>query len=350
MARGIKHSYEFIKQQFEKEGYKLLSDKYINNKQLLDYICSKHHKHKINWNSWDHGSRCPCCAGQSKPTIKEIEKSFKDEGYELLTKYYKNNTQKLDYLCSNGHKHNISWKEWKRLGNRCPYCSRKIKKTIFEIKDLFEKENYILLTTDYNNAYTRLYYICPIGHKHSIRWHNWSSGHRCPYCAGQTKPKIDEIKVSFSNEGYELLSTTYQTNKTLLKYRCPKGHKHSISWLKWKQGRRCRKCSYISRGLLKSGPNSCWWKGGISCEPYCQDWTKEYKEYIKERDGYICLNPGCRSISRLVVHHIDYNKKDCSPQNLITVCNVCNLSANHNRGWYTFWYQAVLYNRYNYKY
>ena len=34
------------------------------------------------------------------------------------------------------------------------------------------------------------------------------------------------------------------------------------------------------------GKDNTNWRGGISCEPYCQDWTKEYKEYIKERDDY----------------------------------------------------------------
>ncbi len=39
----------------------------------------------------------------------------------------------------------------------------------------------------------------------------------------------------------------------------------------------------ISKNMtILSGDKHWNWKGGISCEPYCQDWTKEYKEYIKE--------------------------------------------------------------------
>ena len=93
------------------------------------------------------------------------------------------------------------------------------------------------------------------------------------------------------------------------------------------------------------------WRGGITCEPYCQDWTKEYKEYIKERDSYICLNPYCyKGNIVLSVHHIDYNKKNCKPSNLITVCRSCNTRANRDRGWHKAWYQAIMYRRYNYKY
>ena len=44
-----KLTYEFVKEQFEKEGYTLLSEKYINCFTKLDYICPKGHKHSISW-------------------------------------------------------------------------------------------------------------------------------------------------------------------------------------------------------------------------------------------------------------------------------------------------------------
>lgn len=96
------------------------------------------------------------------------------------------------------------------------------------------------------------------------------------------------------------------------------------------------------------GENNPAWKGGIECEPYCQVWSdKEYKESIKERDGHQCLNPDCNHTSiRLCLHHIDYDKKNCHPNNLITVCRSCNTRANFNREWHTAWYQAIIYNRY----
>ena len=89
------------------------------------------------------------------------------------------------------------------------------------------------------------------------------------------------------------------------------------------------------------------WKGGISCEPYCDVWLdKEFKESIKERDGHQCLNPDCfGNIHRLSVHHIDYNKKNCKPENLITLCTSCNSRANKDREWHKSWYKAIIYRR-----
>jgi hypothetical protein len=101
--------------------------------------------------------------------------------------------------------------------------------------------------------------------------------------------------------------------------------------------------SQLMKGELN--PN---WKGGITCEPYCQVWAdNEYKESIKERDGYKCLNPECNRTSiKICIHHIDYNKKNCHPRNLVTICFGCNGKANGNREWHQSWYQAIIFRRY----
>ena len=100
-------------------------------------------------------------------------------------------------------------------------------------------------------------------------------------------------------------------------------------------------------GMQRVGPKSSNWKGGISREPYCQDWTKEYKEFIKERDGHKCLNPYCnRKFTKLHVHHIKYIKKNCDRFNLITLCGSCNSKANTDREWHESWYKAIIYRRY----
>lgn len=108
-----------------------------------------------------------------------------------------------------------------------------------------------------------------------------------------------------------------------------------------------KKVSKSRRGLLL-GPDNPNWKGGISCEPYCSAWfDKEYKESIRKRDGGVCLNPYCNNNSECIcIHHIDYNKKNCKPSNLITLCNSCNASANFNRKWHKAWYKAIIYRRY----
>jgi hypothetical protein len=76
-------------------------------------------------------------------------------------------------------------------------------------------------------------------------------------------------------------------------------------------------------GLLH--PN---WNGGTSFEPYTTDWTVTLKRSICERDNYICQV--CSQYGN-TVHHIDYDKKNCNPNNLITLCKSCHPKTNRNR-------------------
>lgn len=80
------------------------------------------------------------------------------------------------------------------------------------------------------------------------------------------------------------------------------------------------------------------WLGGKSFEPYTTDWTNTLKQAIRERDNFVCqvCNEGQKH-EALSVHHIDYNKKNCNPTNLISLCRKCHLKTNYNRGkWQMF--------------
>ena len=277
-----------------------------------------------------------------KLTLEYIKKQFEKEGYKPLIKEYVNAYQRLNFICPNGHLHSICWVNWQQ-GNRCSYCSGKVKKTIEFVKLKFEKDNYILLTKKYINNKQKLDYVCPNGHKHSTTWNDWQQGKKCGYCYSKIKLNMEFIKSEFEKEEYTLLTDMYIDNKQKLKYICPNGHKHSISWNVWKRGIRCSYCTSIK--ISGSGnPN---WKGGVSCEPYCDVWLdKEFKESIKERDNYGCQNSDCWGISeKLSIHHIDYDKKNCKPDNLITLCNSCNSRANKNRKFHEDFYSTIMYKR-----
>jgi len=344
-AHTIKPTIEFIKGSFEKHNYKFLTKKYKNNKQKLEYICPKGHKHSITWNDWQQGKRCPYCYGNIKLEIDFVKRSFEKYNYKLLTVVYVNNTQKLEYVCPKGHKHFITWLNWQN-GHRCPFCAINAKPSIDTIKERFEKESYILLTEKYINSKQKLEYSCPKGHRYFTSWNKWRNGYRCPYCAGLVKLTIEFVRESFKKYGYELLTKKYVNSYQKLDYICSEGHKHFITWNNWQHGYRCPTCATIK----KFGSGNHNWKGGISKEPYCQDWTKDLKEFVKERDGYKCMNPSCWGKDAvLTVHHINYNKKSCGPENLITICRSCNSRANFDRSWHEAWYKAVLYRRgYNY--
>lgn len=76
--------------------------------------------------------------------------------------------------------------------------------------------------------------------------------------------------------------------------------------------------------LSHSGERSSAWRGGLSQKPYSPDWTRRLQRLIRERDHYTCQVCGKKDKKRLSVHHIDYNKKNCDLNNLITLCPSCH--------------------------
>lgn len=87
----------------------------------------------------------------------------------------------------------------------------------------------------------------------------------------------------------------------------------------------------------QKGEKSYNWKDGISYQPYPDEWTNSLKDSIRERDKYTCQECGIHQdelngrFKKLDVHHIDYNKDNLNPDNLITLCKSCHSKTNNNR-------------------
>lgn len=99
---------------------------------------------------------------------------------------------------------------------------------------------------------------------------------------------------------------------------------------------------------LQIGEKNNNWQGGISFEPYTIDWEETLRESIRQRDNYICQLCGTHQeeleefIKKLDCHHIDYNKKNCSLNNLITLCRSCHMKTNTNRNYWINYFNSLL--------
>ncbi|MCJ7747878.1 MAG: NUMOD3 domain-containing DNA-binding protein [Desulfobacterales bacterium] len=96
----------------------------------------------------------------------------------------------------------------------------------------------------------------------------------------------------------------------------------------------------LAARLREKNPN---WNGGTSFLPYPPIFNGELKQLIKQRDGNQCQNPDCgEGFSFLMPHHINYDKNDCRPLNLIALCQSCNGKANSHREEWKQLYQRIV--------
>lgn len=80
------------------------------------------------------------------------------------------------------------------------------------------------------------------------------------------------------------------------------------------------------------GEKSHWWKGGVTNNPYPDEFNRYLKQEIRSRDNHrcqCCFEDVYRS-KRGHVHHKDGNKQNCDKSNLILVCATCH-NAIHGR-------------------
>jgi len=198
----------------------------------------------------------------------------------------------------------------------------------------------------------------PIGEKAN----NWRGGKlkiKCVQCEKDFYKKPDQIKRAKNNFcSHECHSNWRKSNmdgknnpnwkggsQKVYCYQCGKQFKKRLYAIKDTRKNFCsKKCQGIWTSFNQSGKGNPRWLGGIACRGYCQTWNdKEFKNYIFDRDEHKCQNPDCWGINdKLCRHHVDYDKKNCTPDNVILLCNSCNPRANTNREWHTAYYQAII--------
>jgi hypothetical protein len=179
------------------------------------------------------------------PSTKKLNPAWvisqlKKEGYTLLEEYINVNTPIMS-LCPNGHKYKVRWANFNK-GQRCRECylATKFKDSNY-VEDQFKKEGYKLIDS-YKDARTPMRFVCPKGHEHKISWNSFRNGLRCAYCSKYKKPISNNmVKEAFESEGYILLGN-YIKCHIPMEIICPKGHKHRLSWKSFIIGRRCVYC------------------------------------------------------------------------------------------------------------
>jgi hypothetical protein len=202
------------------------------------------------------------------------------------------------------------------------------------------------------------------------------------------KYRIEIRSNSESHQGIQegINNPAFIDGSTFKKHYCIDCKTEEISYSSWRIGtQRCLKCWHeFNRGInnskFKGGKpkcidcgkqlssyttvdgrcNNCYRKFNVGKNhhsfihgegniPYPNEFNDQLKESIRKRDNYTCQNCSMTEEEHLIVmgrvldiHHIDYNKNNCDNNNLITLCNQCNVRANSNRDYWFAYYQKQL--------
>lgn len=96
-----------------------------------------------------------------------------------------------------------------------------------------------------------------------------------------------------------------------------------------------------------SSPN---WKGGISFDPYCIKFTKEFKERVREffdRKCYVCGKSEEGLGRKLDIHHVNYDKMVCCNNVkplFVPLCRSCHSKTGSDReSWEEFFTISISY-------
>jgi len=149
----------------------------------------------------------------------------------------------------------------------------------------------------------------------------------------KTKLKMRENHIDFNGENNPFYGKKH-TEESNQKNR--KSHEGKKQTEEFKQ----------KQSELHEGKNHWNWQNGKSFELYGIEFNKKLKQSILERDNYECQNPNCEHLSEgLNCHHIDYDKKNNIPENLITLCKSCHTKTNYNREYWIGFYQNIMMNK-----
>jgi len=200
-----------------------------------------------------------------------------------------------------------------------------------------------------------------------------SDAHKGKKPSLETRKKLSECRKGEKNPFYGKNHTEEAKEKNRQSHLGLTGEK-SASWkggkpkcidcgkqLENRTAKRCAKCCKIALighecseetrkkiGIANkgktSGEKSHMWRGGIK-PVYPKECTKEFRESIRMRDNHTCQE--CHYTQErlgytLQTHHIDFDKTNNDPTNLISLCRSCHTKTKHNSDdWITYYKEKV---------
>lgn len=116
------------------------------------------------------------------------------------------------------------------------------KYTIEQVKNYFKERGCDLLEETYINCDTSMKYKCNCGNVSKITFYKFKQGQRCKKCGRNEKYTFGYVYNCFNEQSCELLEKEYRSNIEPMKYRCNCNRISKITFNEFRKGKRCKKC------------------------------------------------------------------------------------------------------------
>jgi len=237
-------SLELMQSFAEKRGGKCLSTNYVNVQLKLKWQCAQGHIWDSPFKSFTKGSWCPECYPRKKKTLKDAKSLAKKKNGFCLSSNYENSKANLKWKCEEGHIWVASYNNIKR-GSWCPQCNPQRKKNLKDAQLLAQKKNGVCLSTQYEKCNATMQWKCEKGHIWSTSYSQIQKGRWCPECNSPKKITLEDAQFLARRKNGVCLSTKYENNKTIMQWKCEKGHIWDTSYSSIKRGSWCPKCGRL---------------------------------------------------------------------------------------------------------
>lgn len=192
-----KVGYEYVKENIEKLGYSILTQKkdFKGVSNDIEIICNRGHYQKVTFEVFNKRkingqktiNKCFECFNDWK--LKLAQDRAKELGYILHTKQYTGVDENIYLTCNNGHEWVTTYDRFVRVKNLCLDCNNILlsinqRLPFTEVKKRIELDGYLLLSkeTEYENNESLLNVKCPKGHPYKVSLSNFQQGKRCARC------------------------------------------------------------------------------------------------------------------------------------------------------------------------
>jgi hypothetical protein len=196
--KSYAYTYDYVKGEFDKRGYILLTTEFTDIKQKLQFICPIHKEKGIQKIDFSHfyfrNQGCKYCGVDKshlahRTDIGEIKRVTEEKGFIFVEAIFNSKKAKVLFICPQHTEKGVQETDYfsmKKNTCGCKYCLKQIYSTEEFIKEMSQINVNITIIGEYVNNNTNIECMCNI---HKNTWYprpaDLRSGKGCHICASE---------------------------------------------------------------------------------------------------------------------------------------------------------------------